>query len=157
MCSPVVNHRTFVKCIVLLTLINPLTSSRSAWKVHTRFYHVRAAAYPIHFRSQRADHSSIPDGSIPSRPFLAPYDDSTSPGSSPGYPESATSDQRRLQARPTARFGTSAHGGDDSADVAYRYCAQGNHRRQVDLRAAWEFGRRLSGSTGNLACAWYVA
>src|SRR5207248_10632337 len=93
------------------------------------FYPARAATHSISPRRQRAEHSSIPDGSIPPRSFLAPYDDSTSPGSSSGDPESAASDQRCLQARASARLGTSTDGGGWSACFAYRYCTQGNHRR----------------------------
>src|SRR5207245_8558705 len=37
-------------------------------------------------------------------------------------------------------------GGDNSSHVAHRYCAQGNYRRQVNLRAASRVGgRRLAG------------
>src|SRR6266567_5678300 len=71
---------------------NPLTRSCFAWKVNTRFYHACPATFPIRPRRQNAGHSSIPDGSIPPRSFLAPYDDSTSTRSSPSDPESATSD-----------------------------------------------------------------
>src|SRR5262245_53297410 len=69
-----------------------LTKSRLAWKVNTHFYHARTATCSIRAYKQRADHSSIPDGGGPPRWFLAPYDDSTSSGSSTGDPESATSD-----------------------------------------------------------------
>ena len=130
------DEQWLVKVRMILTLTNPLTRSRFAWKVHTRFYYVHAAAHAIRSPRHCVDHSSIPDGNIPPSSFLAPYDDSTSPGSSSGYPESATSDQRCLQARAAARVGTSTNGGDDAANVAYRYCAQGNHRGQVDLRGA---------------------
>src|SRR5205807_7658134 len=110
------------------------------------FHHACPATYPIRSRRQLTDHSSIPDGSIPPRSFLAPYDDSTSPGSSPRDHESASSDQRCLQARAPAWFGTSTDGGDNSSHVAHRYCAQGNYRRQVNLRAASRVGgRRLAG------------
>jgi hypothetical protein len=105
------------------------------WRVDTRFYHACPATYPIRPRRQDAGHSSIPDGSNPRRPFLAPYDDSTFARSSSGDPKSATSDQRRFQTRSPAWVRTSAHGGDNASDVAYRYSAQGNNRRQVDLRS----------------------
>ena len=56
------------------------------------FYHARTAAYSLRAYKQRVDYPSIPDRGGPPRPFLAPYDDSTSSGSSTGYPESASSD-----------------------------------------------------------------
>src|SRR5437762_4096482 len=123
-----------------------LTTNFLTWKVHTRFYHARPATYPIRSRRQFAGYSSIPDGSNPPRPFLAPYDDSTFARSSSGDPESATSDQRCFQTRSPAWLRTSAYGGDDAANVAHRYCAQGNHRWQVDLRGAPRVvGRRRVG------------
>src|SRR5450759_1915711 len=57
---------------------NPLTTRYFTRKVITHFYHARAATCPVRPYKQRAGHSSIPDGSIPPRPFLAPYDDTTS-------------------------------------------------------------------------------
>ena len=69
-----------------------LTTSRFIWKVSTHFYHVRTATCSIRPHKQRGDYPSIPDRGGPPRSFLAPYDDSTSSGSSTGDPESATSD-----------------------------------------------------------------
>src|SRR4029077_627882 len=69
-----------------------LTTSRFIWKVNTHFYHARTAICSIRPRKQRGNYPSIPDRGAPPRSFLAPYDDSTSSGSSTGYPESATSD-----------------------------------------------------------------
>src|SRR5438093_5967507 len=57
---------------------NSLTKKHFAWKISTHFYHARPAICPVRAYKQRAGHSSIPDGSIPPRSFLAPYDDSTS-------------------------------------------------------------------------------
>src|SRR5207237_10210386 len=108
--------------------LSGLTTRSFTWKVNTHFYHALPATYPIRSRRQSAGHSSIPDGSIPPRSFLAPYDDTTSSRSSTGDPESATSDQRCFQTGSPAWFRASAHGGNDAADVAYRYCTQGNHR-----------------------------
>ena len=56
------------------------------------FYHARTAAYSLRAYKRRVEYPSIPDRGGPPRSFLAPYDDSTSSGSSTGYPESATSD-----------------------------------------------------------------
>src|SRR5262245_54930615 len=79
-----------------ITLCSPgqkaLTTSRFIWKVNTHFYHARTATCSIRAYKQRVDYTSIPDGGGPPSSFLAPYDDSTSSGSSTGYPESATSD-----------------------------------------------------------------
>ena len=78
------------------TLCSPgqkaLTTSRFIWKVNTHFYHARTATCSIRPHKQRGDYPSIPDRGGPPRSFLAPYDHSTSSGSSTGYPESATSD-----------------------------------------------------------------
>src|SRR5512132_1082927 len=79
-----------------ITLCSPgqkaLTTSRFIRKVNTPFYHARTATCSIRAYKQRVDYPSIPDRGGPPRSFLAPYDDSTSSGSSTGYPESATSD-----------------------------------------------------------------
>src|SRR6266705_1670038 len=79
-----------------ITLCSPgqkaLTTSRFIRKVNTHFYHARTATCSIRPHKQRVDYPSIPDRGSPPRSFLAPYDDSTSSGSSTGYPESATSD-----------------------------------------------------------------
>src|SRR5436190_10848166 len=48
------------------------------------FYHARTAAYSLRAYKQRVDYPSIPDRGSPPRSFLAPYDDSTSSGSSTG-------------------------------------------------------------------------
>ena len=56
------------------------------------FYHARTAAYSLRAYKQRVEYRSIPDRGSPPRSFLAPYDHSTSSGSSTGYPESANSD-----------------------------------------------------------------
>ena len=56
------------------------------------FYHARTAAYSLRAYKRRVEYPSIPDRGGPPRSFLAPYDDSTSSGSSTGYPESANSD-----------------------------------------------------------------
>src|SRR6266404_2794496 len=126
------------------TRTNRLTTICIARKVSTPFYHARPAAHSLRFCRRVADHPSIPDGSIPPRPFLAQYDDSTPPGSSPSHPKSATPDQRCLQARASARFGTSADGGGRSARIPHRHRAQGNYRRQTHLRVDQGFrGRRL--------------
>src|SRR5437762_12175803 len=69
-----------------------LTRSRFIWKVNTHFYHARTATCSIPPHKQRGNYPPIPDRGGPPRSFLAPYDDSTSSGSSTGYPESATSD-----------------------------------------------------------------
>src|SRR5436190_14657983 len=69
-----------------------LTTSRFIWKVSTHFYHARTATCSIRPHKQRGDYPSIPERGGPPRSFLAPYDDSTSSGSSTGNPESATSD-----------------------------------------------------------------
>src|SRR5438067_11580027 len=69
-----------------------LTRSRFIRKVNTHFYHACTATYSIRAYKQRVDYSSIPDRGGSPRSFLAPYDDSTSSGSSTGDPESATSD-----------------------------------------------------------------
>ena len=69
-----------------------LTTSRFIWKVSTHFYHARTATCSIRPHKQRGDYPSIPDRGGAPRSFLAPYDHSTSSGSSTGYPESATSD-----------------------------------------------------------------
>ena len=57
---------------------NPLTTSGFPWTVKTHFYHAHPALCPVRPYKQRAGHSSIPDGSIPLRSILAPYDDTTS-------------------------------------------------------------------------------
>src|SRR4026207_2271840 len=79
-----------------ITLCSPgqkaLTTSRFVWKVNTHFYHARTATCSVRAYKQRVDYPSIPDRGGPPRSLLAPYDDSTSSGSSTGYPESATSD-----------------------------------------------------------------
>src|SRR5437764_94317 len=79
-----------------ITLCSPgqkaLTRSRFIRKVNTHFYHACTATYSTRAYKQRVDYSSIPDRGGPPRSFLAPYDDSTSSGSSTGDPESATSD-----------------------------------------------------------------
>ena len=79
-----------------ITLCSPgqkaLTTSRFIWKVNTHFYHARTATCSIRAYKQRVDYPSIPDRGGSPRLFLAPYDHSTSSGSSTGYPESATSD-----------------------------------------------------------------
>ena len=69
-----------------------LTTSRFTRKVSTHFYHARTATCSIPPHKQRGDYPSIPDRGGSPRSFLAPYDDSTSSGSSTGNPESATSD-----------------------------------------------------------------
>src|ERR1700745_882815 len=69
-----------------------LTTSRFIWKVNTHFYHARTATCSIRAYKQRVDYPSIPDRGGSPRSFLAPYDPSTSSGSSTGYPASATSD-----------------------------------------------------------------
>src|SRR6516162_8119708 len=56
------------------------------------FYHARTATCSVRAYKQRADYPSIPDRGGSPRSFLAPYDHSTSSGSSTGDPESATSD-----------------------------------------------------------------
>src|SRR5260370_21262352 len=96
-------------------------------------FYDRVAAHTLRSRHQRADHSSIPDGNQPHRQILAPYDDSTPPGSSSGYSKSASPDQRCFQARPPTRLGTSANGGNDAAYVADRYPSQRNHPPQPPL------------------------
>src|SRR4030095_2202675 len=110
-----------------------------------RFYYARTATCSIRAYKQRLDHPSIPDRGGSPRSFLAPYDHSTSSGSSTGDPESATSDQCCLQACASAWLRTSAAGRDNTANVVNGYCAKGNHRRQTDLRVARRFhGRRLA-------------
>src|SRR5215475_797628 len=78
------------------TLCSPgqkaLTRSRFIRKVNTHFYYARTATCSIRAYKQRLDYPSIPDRGGPPRSFLAPYDHSTSSGSSTGDPESATSD-----------------------------------------------------------------
>src|SRR5262245_12868973 len=69
-----------------------LTTSRFIRKVNTHFYHARTATCSIRAYKQRVDYPSIPDRGGSPRSFLAPYDHSTSSGSSTGDPESATSD-----------------------------------------------------------------
>ena len=69
-----------------------LTTSRFIWKVSTHFYYARTATCSIRPHKQRGDYPSIPDRGGAPRSFLAPYDHSTSSGSSTGYPESANSD-----------------------------------------------------------------
>jgi len=70
-----------------------LTKSRFIRKVNTRFYHAHPAICSNRAHKQPVDHPSIPDPAVAGpRPILAPYDDSTSSGSSTGDPESATSD-----------------------------------------------------------------
>ena len=56
------------------------------------FYHARTAAYSLRAYKQRVEYPSIPVRGSPPRSFLAPYDHSTSSGSSTGDPESANSD-----------------------------------------------------------------
>src|SRR4029079_12615440 len=79
-----------------ITLCSPgqkaLTTSRFVWKVNTHFYHARTATCSIRTYKQRVDYPSIPDRGGSHRSFLAPYDHSTSSGSSTGDPKSATSD-----------------------------------------------------------------
>src|SRR5215472_10754492 len=79
-----------------ITLWSPgqkaLTTSRFIRKVNTHFYHARTATCSVRAYKQRVDYSSIPDRGGSPRSFLAPYDHSTSSGSSTGDPESATSD-----------------------------------------------------------------
>src|SRR5207249_1435903 len=119
-----------------------LTTGSFTWKIDTRVYHARPATYLSYPPGRVAAHSSIPDGSNQPRSFRAPYDDTTSSRSSTGDPESATSDQRCFQTGSPAWFRASAHGGNVAADVAYRYCTQGNYRWQVDLRGAPRVVRR---------------
>src|SRR5262249_31966113 len=71
---------------------NALTRSRLSRKVNPHFCYARTAACSIRAYKPRLDYPSIPDRGGSPRSFLAPYDDSTSSGSSTGYPESATSD-----------------------------------------------------------------
>src|ERR1051325_3518308 len=87
-----------------------LTTSRFIRKVNTHFYHARTATCSIRAYKQRLDHPSIPDRGGSPRSFLAPYDHSTSSGSSTGDPESATSDQCCPQTCASAWLGTSAIG-----------------------------------------------
>src|SRR6266404_452669 len=53
------------------TRTNRLTTICVARKVKTPFYHARPAAHSLRFCWRVADHSSIPDGGIPPRLFLA--------------------------------------------------------------------------------------
>src|SRR5262249_49114962 len=87
-------HRSVSTARLEITLCSfgqkALTTSRFVWKVNTHFYHARTATCSVRAYKRRVDYPSIPDGGGSPRSFLAPYDDSTSSGSSTGYPESTT-------------------------------------------------------------------